>query len=163
MTTLFHNSKLNHKRIAGFTLVELMIVVAIVGILAAIAYPSYIESVRKGKRAEGRAALTSLLQQQERFFTQNNTYIDFNTAAAATAANMKDYSGDGTRAAAKYLLVANRCAAIGANATPLIRDCVNIVATPQAGVFSDPVIGFLSIDTQGRRDCGNADKPRCWK
>ena len=162
MTTLFHNSKLNHKRIAGFTLVELMIVVAIVGILAAIAYPSYIESVRKGNRAEGRAALTSLLQQQERFFTQNNTYVDFDTAAAATAANMKDYSGDGTRAAAKYLLVANRCADIG-GVDPPIRDCVNIVATPQAGVFSDPVIGFLSIDTQGRRDCGNADKPRCWK
>lgn len=162
MTTLFRTSKLSHKRIAGFTLVELMIVVAIVGILAAIAYPSYIDSVRKGNRAEGRTAVTSLLQQQERFFTQNNTYVAFNTAAAATAANMKDYSGDGSRAAAKYLLVANRCAAIG-GVVPPIRDCVNIVASPQAGVFSDPDITFLSIDTQGRRDCGITDKSRCWK
>ena len=163
MTTLFRTSKLSHKRITGFTLVELMIVVAIVGILAAIAYPSYIESVRKGKRTEGRAALTSLLQQQERFFTQNNRYVDFDTAAAATAANMKDYSGDGTRAAAKYLLAANRCAAIGANATPLIRDCVNIVATPQTGIFNDPEVTSMAIDTQGRRLCAGANISRCWK
>ena len=162
MTNLFRTSKLRRKCIAGFTLVELMIVVAIVGILAAIAYPSYIDSVRKGNRAEGRAAVTSLLQQQERFFTQNNTYVAFNTAAAATAANMKDYSGDAGRAAAKYLLVAQVCAAIG-GVVPPIRDCVNIVATPPAGVFNDPVITFLSTDTQGRRDCGSTDKTRCWK
>ena len=61
----------------GFTLIELMITVAIVGILASIAYPSYIESVRKGRRAEARAALTELMQQQERFMTQNNTYRAF--------------------------------------------------------------------------------------
>jgi len=162
MTTLFRTSKLSHKRISGFTLVELMIVVAIVGILAAIAYPSYIESVRKGKRAEGRAALTSLLQQQERYFTQNNTYAAFAMGAAPTTLALKDYSGDSGRASANYLLTARVCEAIGGVAPP-IRDCVDIVATPQAGVFSDPVIGFLSIDTQGRRDCGNADKLRCWK
>ena len=163
MTTLFRTSKLSHKRITGFTLVELMIVVAIVGILAAIAYPSYIDSVRKGKRAEGRAAVTALLQQQERYFTQNNTYVKFDVGAAPAALALKDYSAtDGGRAASNYLLAAEVCAAIG-RVVPPIRDCVNIVATPQASVFTDPVIGFLSIDTQGRRDCGNTDKSRCWK
>ncbi len=162
MTTLFHTSKLSHKRIAGFTLVELMIVVAIAGILAAIAYPSYIDSVRRGNRAEGRAAVTNLLQQQERFFTQNNTYVAFNTAAAATAASMKDYSGDGSRATAKYLLVSQVCAAIG-GVVPPIRDCVNIVATPQVGVFDDPYITSMAVDTQGRRLCTGSDISRCWK
>ena len=162
MTILFRTSKLNHKRIAGFTLVELMILVAIVGILAAIAYPSYIESVRKGKRAEGRAALTSLLQQQERYFTQNNTYAEFTMGNAPTALALKDYSGDSGKTKANYLLAAQVCAAIGGVAPP-IRDCINIVATPKAGVFDDPVFGFLSTDTQGRRDCGNSDKTRCWK
>lgn len=162
MNTLFRTSKPSHKRITGFTLVELMIVVAIVGILAAIAYPSYIDSVRKGNRAEGRTAVTSLLQQQERFFSQNNTYVAFDTAADATAANMKDYTGDGTRAAAKYLLVANRCAAIGGVVPPL-RDCVNIVATPQTGIFNDPEVTSMAIDTQGRRLCAGANISRCWK
>jgi type IV pilus assembly protein PilE len=58
----------------GFTLIELMIVVTIISILAAIALPSYRESVRKGQRAEARALLYEVLQKQERFYTENNTY-----------------------------------------------------------------------------------------
>lgn len=162
MTTLFRTSKLSHKRIAGFTLVELMIVVAIVGILAGIAYPSYIDSVRKGKRAEGRAAVTSLLQQQERYFTQNNTYAEFTMGNAPTALALKDYSGDSGRATASYLLTAQVCAAIG-GVVPPIRDCVNIVATPQASVFTDPDVTSMAIDTQGRRVCTGANTSKCWK
>lgn len=162
MNTLFRTSKLSHKRITGFTLVELMIVVAIVGILAAIAYPSYIDSVRKGRRAEGRTAVTSLLQQQERFFTQNNTYVAFAMGAAPAALAMKDYSGDSGQAAANYLLTAQLCAAIG-GVVPPIRDCVDIVATPQAGVFNDPDVATMAIDTQGRRVCTGDNISRCWK
>ena len=62
---------------AGFTLIELMITVAIVGILASIAYPAYTSSILKGKRAEGRAAVTELMQQQERYMTQRNTYLAY--------------------------------------------------------------------------------------
>ena len=162
MTTLILIPGSRYRRVTGFTLIEVMIVVAIVGILAAIAYPSYVDSVRKGKRSEGRAALTSLLQQQERYNTQNNTYAAFVMGAAPTALALKDYSGDSGKAMANYLLTAQVCTAIG-GVVPPIRDCVDIVATPQAGVFSDPDITFLSIDTQGRRDCGTVDKSRCWK
>ena len=48
----------------GFTLIELMIVVAIVGILSAIAYPSYAEYIRKGHRADARAGLLQAQQVQ---------------------------------------------------------------------------------------------------
>jgi len=71
------------KRPQGFTLIELMVVVAIVGILAAIAYPSYTESVRKSKRAEAKAALLSGAQALERFYSANNTYVAANGAAPA--------------------------------------------------------------------------------
>ncbi|MDW7601742.1 prepilin-type N-terminal cleavage/methylation domain-containing protein, partial [Stenotrophomonas maltophilia] len=53
----------------GFTLIELMIVVAVVAILAAIAYPSYSEHVRKSRRAQAKADLVEYAQLAERFHT----------------------------------------------------------------------------------------------
>lgn len=58
----------------GFTLIELMIVVAILGILAAIAWPSYQEQVRSGRRADAQGALMGLAQAMERHFTENGSY-----------------------------------------------------------------------------------------
>ena len=66
------NAMLNTK---GFTLIELMITVAIVGILAGIAYPSYQDSVRKSRRADAQGALLGFANAMERYFTVNNSYL----------------------------------------------------------------------------------------
>ncbi len=66
----------------GFTLIELMIVVAVIAILAAIAYPSYQDSVRKSRRADAKAALLDLAQFMERNYTTANRY-DQNSAGTA--------------------------------------------------------------------------------
>jgi len=60
----------------GFTLIELMIVVALIAILASIAYPSYQEQVRKSKRSDATGALEGLANVMERDFTENSTYRD---------------------------------------------------------------------------------------
>ncbi|MDP1901067.1 MAG: type IV pilin protein [Rubrivivax sp.] len=59
---------------AGFTLIEIMIAVAIVGILAAVALPSFLDSIRKSRRAEAFAAVASIQQSQERWRSNNATY-----------------------------------------------------------------------------------------
>ena len=62
------------KKNKGFTLIEVMIVVAVIGILAAIAYPSYSEFIRKGKRADAKQALLAAAEAVERFKASNFTY-----------------------------------------------------------------------------------------
>ncbi len=63
--------------VKGFTLIELMVVVAIVAILAAIALPSYQDSVRKSRRGQAKADVVELAQRAERWHTINNTYVGF--------------------------------------------------------------------------------------
>ena len=59
---------------SGFTLIELMITVAIIGILAAIAYPSYQNYTKQTRRSDAQIALTQAANQQERYFTECNIY-----------------------------------------------------------------------------------------
>jgi len=58
----------------GFTLIELMVVVVIIGILVGIAYPAYQDNVTRSRRADAQAALQGLAQAMERFYTENGTY-----------------------------------------------------------------------------------------
>ena len=63
-------------RMQGFTLIEVMITVAIVGILAAIALPSYIDFVTRGKLIDGTTKLGDFRSKMEKYFMDNRTYLD---------------------------------------------------------------------------------------
>ena len=67
---------LTYRKMRGVTLLELMIVVVILGILTAIAYPSYRQLIERAKRTEARALLLRIAVDQERFYLQNNTFGD---------------------------------------------------------------------------------------
>ena len=89
----------------GFTLIELMIVVVVIGILAAIAYPSYTRYLDRAAIADGRSALLAASQQMERCFTRTDTYVDcvIRTASDEGFFNIGD---QGARTATSYTLAA---------------------------------------------------------
>lgn len=77
---------------SGFTLIELVIVIAIVGILTAIAVPAYRDQVMKTRRATAAGDLQSLAQALERFNTLNATYVGANCATLAPTNDFYAYS-----------------------------------------------------------------------
>ena len=92
MTTSLHLLRTSRRHVAGFTLIELMIAVAIVGILVKLAYPAYTQSVLKSHRAEAKAALLDLASREERYFSTANLYtasapaLNYASTATVTAA-----------------------------------------------------------------------------
>jgi type IV pilus assembly protein PilE len=77
---------------SGFTLIELMIVVAIIGILAMIAYPAYQDYVTRANRAQGQSILLDAQLKQERYRSYNNTYAT--TSAELAAASLSFATDD---------------------------------------------------------------------
>lgn len=78
---------LNTRRLRGFTLTELVIVIAIVGILAAIAVPSYRSYVVRANRTDAQKALLVMAQAMERYFIANNTYLTCTPSCTPTVGN----------------------------------------------------------------------------
>ncbi|MBC7443876.1 MAG: prepilin-type N-terminal cleavage/methylation domain-containing protein [Polaromonas sp.] len=144
----------------GFTLVEVMITVAIVAILASVAYPAYTEQIRKGKRAECRSGLLQSMQQQERYYTQFNQYVTF--ATAASTAKTQSFSGD-SLAASACGIAAVQCTS-GAAAVAL-NQCVELQASMRSG--SDPV-SLLYLTSNGDKGCTyngtlrTENEKQCW-
>ncbi|MGH9960787.1 MAG: type IV pilin protein [Pyrinomonadaceae bacterium] len=133
-------------KLRGFTLIELMITVAVVAILASIALPSYLEQVRKSKRAEGKSALLRAAQNMERYYTNNNTY----NAPSLAAAGIPAYSGD-SAAESSYTIT------LAGTATGF-----TLTATPASG-FADPKCNVLTITNTGQKtESGSGTLADCW-
>ena len=139
---------MNIKKNAGFTLVELMIVVAIIGIIAAFAYPAYQDQVRKAKRTDGQSKLLDAMARQERWYTENNTYTT-DMADLYGAGNDPVASDDGN-----YNIDGAACA------SKTIAQCVTLTATP---TFTDTLCGNLTYDsTNDKGESGTGTVDNCW-
>ncbi|KUM40104.1 type IV pilin protein [Pseudomonas sp. EpS/L25] len=138
----------------GFTLIEVMIVVAIVGILAAIAYPSYMEHVRKGYRADAEASLTELSQFMERAFTGLGRYTS--DAAGSTAPTLPFASSPKDSSRAVYDLSLSNVSTTG----------YTLQATPRAnGPMAADRCGSLTLTNTGLKGQtgANVTTADCWR
>lgn len=129
------------RQAAGFTLIELMIVVAIIVVIASIALPSYQEHVRKARRTAGAACASAVAQRLERYYTANLTYTGAPAVATLTAACDPD--------ALRFYAI---------DTIDLGQKTYTVTATP-ANDHTDPTCGVLSVNQAGVKSPSTAG---CW-
>jgi type IV pilus assembly protein PilE len=145
------------QRRIGYTLIELMITLAILSVLAALAFPALQQYVVKGKRVQAQAVLMQLMQQQERYHTRNGSYLVF-SAQSPAASPFLWWSG-ATAAHSAYEIRAGSCPQLA------LSECVLLTALPGTDQvdshFKDADCNVLTLDSAGLRKASGPAQ-RCW-
>ncbi|OYY62256.1 MAG: hypothetical protein B7Y51_08845 [Burkholderiales bacterium 28-67-8] len=133
----------------GFTLIELMITVAIVAILSSIAYPSYRDYIARGRRAEAQSQLMQAAQWMERFYAENYAYDQNTAGVAVTDATLfpARYSQSPTSGTAAYTIAV---ATTGTGSTSTFT-----VTATRAGTMANDKCGNFQITSTGVRQLVN--------
>ena len=134
------------RRMRGVTLIELMIVVVVIGILVAIAYPGYQGQIQRTRRADGKATMLETAQRLERCFTRYNSYADGGCAIAASLV------GGVTSPEGWYVIT---------NGNPGA-STYTLVGTPQGEQVNDASCGVLSLTHRSERNAAGPQGQACW-
>ncbi len=138
------------RRSFGVTLIELMIVVGIVALLAAVALPAFNRQVQKARRTDGHNALMRIAAEQERFYTNFNRYTANLTAANPVGLGM----GTATSENGHYVVTA----ALGAGGDQTFL----LTATPQESQAADACLNLTMGNSDARGFSGAETNGACW-
>ena len=138
----------------GFTLIEMMIVVALIAILAAIAYPSFLDSVRKGRRADAQQGLMQAAHKLENFYARNATYTEDLTQVGYGNAGWND-----VRAGSDTVYYQIRVQPGGCN----IANCFILQSQSQGDQVNDAVSTFTLRSTGQKTMVENSVTKNGWK
>jgi len=136
--------------VKGFSLIELMITVAIVGILTAIAYPSYVEHVNRSRRADAEATLMELAQWMERNYMLSSRYDQDSQGNSIDSTSLQTPIKD--RSILAYYVFAFNNIAVNA---------FTVSATPQGAQVNDRC-GTLTLDNLGQKGTAYLSVQECW-
>jgi len=135
-------------RSQGFSLIELMIAVVIVGILAAVAIPMYSDYVTRSRRADGQATLMQVAQELERCYTQFSKYND-NSCSEVNSGVVSETSDQGFYG-------------ISASGGNLTESTFTLTATPQNEQADDTDCTALTLTHLGEQSATGDDPDSCW-
>lgn len=131
----------------GYTLMELLVTVAVIGVLASITIPTYKSYSVKTRRSEGRAFAMEIMQRQEKYYTENNTYT--------INLSQLGYSSSTPTSERSYYKVTATAASDG------IANNVILTSVPQGTQASDTECGSFIINSNGSKSTSTSSTT-CW-
>lgn len=142
------------KKQTGLTLVELMVVVAVMAVIASVAYPLYTAQVQKSRRADAKIALQTVATAQERFYTVNGRY----TANLASLQVSTDVQGGGSNRGYYDITLA----VTGADSEQFTATADAASGGAQAGDGDCAQFTIDHLGVQAAEDSGGTANDRCW-
>lgn len=150
-TRIFRTSG-ESRKVRGFTLLELMVVVVVVGILAAITYPAYQEQVRKSRRSDAKNTLADLASRQQQYYADHKMYADTLAKLRWTGTNSRE---------GYYTITTPIATTTAVDGGVTYHITYTLVATATGVQVSDTKCATFSINSAGKKT-STGGGTNCW-